>query len=119
MEGILKEITRIGSEIQAFKTKQRTQADSYQFYRYTTGNIYQDGKIATVTFHPEVENVVVLCKFQMADYANLQNLSRVDPSNPLRCYIRMGWSSSTGHIKDETYLTCLTNVKGWLEVNIN
>lgn len=114
-------VTKLRSEIQGIKTSQATQADSYQFYKYTTGNIWQANKTATITFSPltaETNNVV--CQFKSLDYNMIDNVIGCKFSNPLQAQIIMSSSGSgTGHIRNEVYVTCISNVKGVLTVSIS
>lgn len=124
MKSITERITDIKTEIQSIKTTQKTQNDSFQFYRYRTDNLYLDSgsKQYKITFCPFKDAPdKVLCRFEKlndsspAAIASYLYVSVPNPSEALFTVTGMG-SYNLPAIQRRAYVTCITNCKGYLSV---
>jgi len=124
MKTITERVVAAQSEIQGIKAEQKTQNDSFQFYRYRTDNLYFDSgyKVWRITFCPLVDTPEkVLCQFRKLNdtspAADASNLT-VKISNPLEArFTEIGMGDyNLPSAQRRVYVTCITNCKGYLKV---
>lgn len=120
MNDILKRVVECQENVNAYKTAQATQADSYIFYKHSTDNLYSSGsgtRIIQVTFIPFKSTEKAVCVFSLADYRN--GLSEIFTSykNPLKTTISVPPDSTTYESwQKQVYVTCISNIDGVLKV---
>ena len=124
MKSITERITDIKTEIQSIKTTQRTQNDSFQFYRYRTDNLYLDSgsKQYKITFCPFKDTPnKVLCRFEKlndSSPAAIASYLYVSIPNPLQAEFTVNGMGGYNlpAIQKRAYVTCISNCKGYLRV---
>ena len=119
------EIRKIENEILSIKAVQKTQNDSYTFYRYKSANLYQDNTYKTVNmkFIPEkTDTQETICIFEACNGTGIQYdaTPNTNPSDPLSAWTVM--STPAGTLPSWCkffYVYCISNKKGRLEVTVS
>jgi len=117
----LERLTKCKENITAIKTIQRTQADSYKFYKYRTEDLYNDStRVVEVIFHPLKENEQVICDWQFADLRGESSFYwAVSVDNPLQCTFAVIPNVPAEAWKKHCYITCISNCEGFLQTIIH
>ena len=111
-------------EINALKTYQATQADSYRFYKYRTDDLYVNAsRTVEVVFHPlKADETQVICNFALGDCRQTTGYvyfaGGVHVSNPLHYTISFSSVSGLADWQKHIYITCTSNVEGYLQTII-
>lgn len=127
---IEKDIKEIEQEITAIKVAQKTQNDSYSFYRYKSANLYQDDTYKTINlkFIPDkTDNQETICIFEACNGTGVQYdaTPSTNPDDPLSAWTVMSTlPSSVGGVSLPSwckffYVYCITNKQGRLQVTIS
>ena len=121
MSSIENRVIKCREEINSIKTSQKTQADSYTFYKYRTTDLYTSSDVTyKLVFHPlKADTLQVVCTFQYADLRGERAGTdfRVSFTNPLECSIHL-LAQSGDYYQDwerHVYVTCTSNVEGYLQ----
>lgn len=119
-------IDEIEREIQAFKTNQKTQNDSYSIYTYSSGDIaYRNDnggqRKYRVEFLPKNPNQgKILCQFFLTDLVAVQyrSFATAKANNPLVSYSDIfAYKNSYPAWRKHAYITCLANCEGEIVVS--
>lgn len=119
-------IDEIEREIQAFKTNQKTQNDSYSIYTYSSGDIaYRNDnggqRKYRVEFLPKNPNQgKILCQFFLIDLMAVQyrSFATAKANNPLISYSDIfAYKNSDPAWRKHAYITCLANCEGEIIVS--
>lgn len=118
-------ITECREDINAIKTSQASQADSYRFYKYRTNDLFVNAhRVVEVIFHPlKADEEQVICNFTLGDcrqttgYVPVTWGAYVD--NPLRCHLEFFSMSNLQEWQKHIYITCVSNVEGYLQTIIS
>lgn len=129
MKNIQERIVKCENEISAIKTSQATQADSYMFYVYQSDNLFSrydpsdSGITVEVVFHPaKADSSQVVCNFSYTElFRGVSEVFSVPPADPLRATLWISKRQIPGEIEEwqkHIYLTCVSNVEGFLQTII-
>ena len=119
-------IDEIEREIQAFKTNQKTQNDSYSIYTYSSGDIaYRNDnggqRKYRVEFLPKNPNQgKILCQFFLIDLMAVQyrSYATAKGNNPLVSYSDIfAYKNSDPAWRKHAYITCLVICEGEIIVS--
>lgn len=122
---ITNRIVRCREDINALKTTQQTQADSYAFYKYRTDDLYVNAtRTVQVIFHPlKADKTQVICNFFVGDLRQttgyVSSNGGISVSDPLKFTYNWSSASNLQDFQKHIYITCVSNVEGWLQTIIS